>query len=177
MGATPSFDNWQFEGHVGIHAASEETELDYSDMQRCHTEFRSTFRARRWVPAFANSDRGLREVLASRMWCYVHGGAIRRAPERFVKNWKGLRRLVDAKVAQYRRKGCNFPAPVPVEIQAAICYRSWRLGQDSPTIAAALRLSPGMVRTTLFRIRVTAEKIGLPIGFSHHSKGQKWDMK
>jgi hypothetical protein len=175
--AEPHFDNWAFENHVTVHAVSQETHLDYRDMQRMSVVRHSTFRAGRYIPAFSMSDQSLRLVLASRMWTYVKGGRVRRVPERFLRNWKALRKLVDAKVKKLRRAGSHFPAPVSMEIQAAIAYRSWRLGENSPTIAAALHVSPFMVRTTLDRVRKTAEKIGLEIGFEHHSKGKRWNTK
>jgi len=176
----PRFDRWAFDNQRP-HAASQESSLDFTDLRSIHVENHATPRTRRWVPSFASSDQSLRLVLAWRAWRYVYSGTHKTLPRKFLTDYTALDKLATAKLKRCERRACHMPGAhfravhrcgSYLSLQAAIAYRSWRLGWDSPTIAQGLGVSPAMVRTTLSRLQATAELLGLPINVSHPSKGK-----
>jgi hypothetical protein len=60
-----------------------------------------------------------------------------------------------------------------LELQAAIAYRSWRLGQSSPIVAESVGMTAWAVRAVLNRLRVAARELGYDTGRAGHSAGKK----
>ena len=177
----PTFDRWSFDRRS--HAASEVSALDFTDLRTMQVENHAASRSRRWIPTFAASDESLRLVLLWRAWRYLHGGGVRKPlPEKFLTNYAALDELATARMKQrevraHSLSGAHFRAVHHcgsyMALQAAIAYRSWRLGWDSPAIANELHVSPVMVRVTLERLRRTADMLGLAVNISHLSKGMR----
>jgi hypothetical protein len=58
-----------------------------------------------------------------------------------------------------------------LELQAAIAFWAWRLGQESPTIATGVGLTPTNVRQALCRMKRIAFTLGFDTGAANHRRG------
>jgi DNA-binding CsgD family transcriptional regulator len=178
-----AYDNFQFE-KTRANTASAKSRLAFSDVHNMGVLTVKTFRAQRFIPPFANNIHQLRLVLCQRGWQFLGRNARGRVPEELIKRWSDLDKLVTEKFASgvsgvsdqfhaahvkaVRRAGSWM------SLQAAVCYRSWRLGMDSCTIAESLGISPQVVRVTLRRTMMTARKLGLDCSQPHWTnKGRR----
>jgi hypothetical protein len=160
--------------------------ISYEDLGRMESRRSSVpLRQRRWTPAFAASDDKLRRVLLHRAWMYLHGsGRPASAPD----DWKTINAAATKKGMEiFTRRFTNCPAHKRcesaahiaavkraggyLELQAALAYRAWRLGQDSIGIAEACGMSPQSVRVNLQRICEVARKLGYETFSRHYSFG------
>jgi hypothetical protein len=178
------FDDWQFQGRHQVLAVSAKSSLSFDDFDRSmSTRYRSEHRC--WLPPFALDNKKLRKVLLTRMWRYVHNGAPqpenidwhelnRIATERALKGHE-IRETAPAiqKQMQEQHKAAVCRAAGYLQLQAAIAWRSWRLGQDSVTVAESLGISPGAVRVILQRLRDIARELGFDVGPAHHTRRNK----
>jgi hypothetical protein len=162
------------------HPVSAESNIAYEDFSRMHRESHAA-RQSRWVPPFALNDKQLRRVLLVRCWRYVHN----QTPVPANLNWKELDRAATAHTLQPHAILPTSPlvqklmyashveavlrAGGYLEFQAAITYRSWRLGQDSVTVADSLGISPQCVRVNLQRLRDIGRMLGFDCGVPHPS--------
>lgn len=134
-----------------------------------------------FVPAFAFDDEKLRHVLRARAWRYVHQckpcpanwdyAAINSAATKKAKS--GYEIDADAPDIQHENHEKHIAAINRaggyMEIQAAIAFKSWRLGMPSPDVATDLGMSPWQVRQILRRLRAVAARLGYEVGKRHHS--------
>lgn len=157
--------------------------ISYEDFGRMESRRSSVpLRQRRWTPAFAASDDKLRRVLLHRAWMYLHGGRLASVPD----DWKTINAAATKKGMEiFTRRFTNCPAHKRcesaahlaavkqaggyLELQNALAYRAWRLGQDSVAIAESLGMSPQSVRVNLQRICEVARKLGYETFSRHYS--------
>jgi hypothetical protein len=161
--------------------------LAFEDYTRCQARTSSVpLRAKRWTPKFAASDEQLRKVLMRKAWTYLHNdsalpqGAIDWKAVNIAATAKALKQVPafyrncpthkrgesEAHVAAVRRAGGYL------ELQAAIAYRAWRLGQDSVAVGESLGMSPQSVRVNLQRMCEIARALGFETFQRHPSKGR-----
>jgi hypothetical protein len=178
------FDDWQFQNHYQTHPVSVESKLSFDDYGRSmSTAHRAEGRA--WVPPFATDGRQLKIVLLLRTWRFVHNGVPmprnldwhelnRIATERALKGHE-IRESAPAiqKQIQEQHKAAVCRAGGYLQLQAAIAWRSWRLGQDSVTVAESLGVSPSAVRINLSRIKDAARLLAFDVGPPHHTRQNK----
>jgi DNA-directed RNA polymerase specialized sigma24 family protein len=127
-----------------------------------------------YIPPFANDDQKLAQVLRERAWHFTHhlstpcpptlslvllnAAATQKAT---AESSKALRDVV-------KRTGGYM------ELQAAIAYKSWRLGIEAKEIAKELGISSSQVRQISRRLRAEAAKLGYDCGKRHHSLRNKF---
>jgi hypothetical protein len=163
------------------------TGLAFEDYERMSSRGSSIpLRHRRWTPAFAASDDKLRRVLLHRAWLYLHGSGKRNSEP---ADWKTINAAATKKAMEIFKtrftncpahKRCESAAHIAavkhaggyLELQAALAYRAWRLGQDSCGIAETLGMSPQGVRVNLQRICEVARKLGYDTFRRHYSFGR-----
>jgi hypothetical protein len=163
------------------------TGLAFEDYQRMSSRSSSVpLRHRRWTPAFAASNDKLRRVLLHRAWLYLHGSGKRNSAP---ADWKTINAAATKKAMEIFKtrftncpahKRCESAAHIAavkhaggyLELQAALAYRAWRLGQDSCGIAETLGMSPQGVRVNLQRICEVARKLGYETFRRHYSFGR-----
>jgi uncharacterized protein (DUF433 family) len=175
------FDHHQFEGH-GKYPVSATSGIAFSDYDRMHTESHKA-KPTAWVPPFALNDKQLQAVLLRRAWRYafhllpfpenVNREELNRAATG--KALKGYaikpgappvqHEMRDRHIAAVRRAGGYM------ELQAAIAFRAWRLGQDSVAVADSLGMTPWAVRVQLWRLRDVAKKLGFEVGRAGYTTG------
>src|SRR5262249_335586 len=188
------FDAFQFAGRRTRPVDAEYTlegwtsnGLAFEDYERMSSRSSSVpLRHRRWTPAFAASDEKLRRVLLCRGWLYLHGMAkLDSAPsDRETINAAATKKALEltkvsfsscsvqkraenkAHVAAVRRAGGYL------ELQSAIAYRAWRLGQNSVGVAEALGMTPMAVRVNLQRLCEVARRLGYDTFRRHFSFGR-----
>lgn len=184
------FDQYQFAGRRHRPVEAEFTQdgwtsngVAFEDFTRMTTVNSSVpRRAPRWTPAFAADTKKLRRVLLHRGRMYLYGNAAsprrawktinaaatRKALERlpvFFQNCPAHKRCEsEAHIAAVKRAGGYL------ELQAAIAYRAWRLGQDSVAIGESLGMSPQSVRVNLQRLCEIARHLGCETFPPHHSR-------
>lgn len=61
-----------------------------------------------------------------------------------------------------------------MEMLTAVAFRSWRLMEDSPTIAAEYGAQAVQIRVILHRLRAVAESLGFDCGKPHWNKGRRY---
>jgi hypothetical protein len=176
-----SFDHHQFESR-GVLPVSATTGIAFSDYGRMHTESRAQQFA--WVPPFANDAKQLQQVLLRRAWRFLHSDApmpenidrVKLNQTATAKALKGHEIATDAAVIQHRmhahHKMAVRRAGGYLELQAAIAYRAWRLGQNSPTVAESVGMTSWAVRAVLDRLRHCARELGYDTGRASHSAGK-----
>jgi hypothetical protein len=191
---TSAYDPWQFAARksfpVEAHYTAgeiESTGISFDDYSRMQTH-RHSSKPAAWVPPFAMNDSQLQKVLLMRAWKFVRGS--RRAvpkPESIDRDQinraataKGLRGYVirpDAPPIQHQAHAMHKEAVRRaggfLQLQAAIAFRSWRLGMDSVAVAETLGTTPQAVRAALWRFRDTAKRLGFDAGRAGHSAGTK----
>jgi len=167
--------------------ASSKSNLAFADIKNMHIVRRvGGFRAR-WTPAFASNDKQLLHVLVQRAWQYMHSTRSGKVPSKFLDSKEELQ-LRLAAVFEERKREWGKPgehghwnhevhkATVErlgyLELQTAVAYRSWRLGQTSTDIAANLGITPANVRTILYRICLVARKLGYKTFTRHPTTGR-----
>jgi hypothetical protein len=160
---------------------SADSHIAYEDFSRMHQEDHAA-RQSRWVPPFALNTSQLRRVLLVRCWRYVHN----QTPVPAILNWQELNRAATAhtlephkilvtspllqKLMYARHVEAVIRAGGYLAFQSAVAYRSWRLGQDSVTVAESLGVSPQCVRANLQRLRDIGRMLGFDCGVTHHSR-------
>jgi hypothetical protein len=176
-----SFDHHQFESR-GVLPVSATTGIAFSDYGRMHTEYRAQQFS--WVPPFANNTRQLQHVILRRAWRFLHCDIpmpedidrVKLNQEATAKALKGHEIAPDAAVIQHQmhahHKMAVRRAGGYMELQAAIAYRAWKLGQNSPMIADSVGMSPWAVRAVLNRLRHCARELGYDTGRCNHSAGK-----
>jgi len=166
------------------HPVSAESNIAYEDFSRMHRENHAT-RQSKWVPPFALNTSQLRRVLLVRCWRYLHN----HTPVPETLDWQEMKKAATAHTLQPHK---ILPASPLVqklmhaqhvatvikcggylEFSAAIAYRSWRLGQDSVTVAESLGVSPSAVRVNLSRLKDVARSLGFAVGPEHHTRKNK----
>jgi hypothetical protein len=181
--ATVHFDAWQFQGAYQISAASAETSLSFDDYRSMHTQHKAAGRC--WVPPFAFNERQLRKVLLLRAWRYL----VQHGPLPANVSWQKLneaattRALRGYEVRPSASKIQHLMCKRHIEavrraggylqLQNAVAFRSWRLGQNSVAVGDSLGISPCNVRATLQRLRDIARKLGFDVGSDHPSRGRR----
>ena len=164
------------------HPVSVNSRIAYEDFSRMHRENHAA-RQSRWVPPFALNTSQLRRVLLVRCWRYLHN----HTPVPETLDWQEMKKAATAhtlqphkilpasplvqKLMHARHVATVIKCGGYLEFSAAIAYRSWRLGQDSVTVAESLGVSPGTVRINLQRLRDIARQLGFDVGQPHHSRG------
>src|ERR1035437_6288635 len=130
-----SFDRHQFAGWQPGHGMKEMTTagFDYSDRGNIQ-RVRHVTRLRKWIPEWTSSDEKLRKVLLRRIQMHKHYSHV---------NMKAFR-LMQAEICAIHNDAVARAGSYAA-LQAAIAYRSWRLGWHSPDVAESLGVSPGMV--------------------------------
>lgn len=171
-----AFDKFQFQKR--IRAVSSESRISFSDFESMHIATHSTFRHKRYIPAFATDPAKLRKVVALAAWRYVHCGA--RMSDGLENNLPKLIRITDKKFARddakvIRKRARKLQRVIRarykavnnlqgrggwLKVKAAIAFRSWRLGETSPQVAAQLCMTPYSVRVVLYRLCEIAEQLG-----------------
>jgi hypothetical protein len=160
--------------------------IAFEDYERMSSRSSSVpLRHRRWTPAFAASNEKLQKVLKHRAWFYLHGclSAATQPGDWKTLNAAATKKALESKVsfrncsAHKRVENEAHMAAVKqaggyLELQAAIAYRAWRLGQDSCAIAETLGMSPQGVRVNLQRICEVARKLGYDTFSRHFSFGR-----
>jgi hypothetical protein len=176
------FDPYQFAGR-GRFPVSAATSIAFTDYQRMHTETHNVNPAA-WVPPFALNDKQLQKVLLLRAWRYTHKRGRPQEADRdkinadaTAKALKGnsvaadapaiQREMVKAHIAAVRKAGGYM------QLHAAISFRSWRLGLNSPEVAESLGMTPYAVRVALWRLRDAAKELGFDVGRVGHTAGTK----
>ncbi len=170
------------------------TRIDFGDYARMGTERHVARRHARWTPAFAANDVQLRKVIAQRLWNFIQGVGIGRndgsghVPDELVNDWQRLCRMADEVEEQRARRDISHLSTYQqqlirthresvkraggyAELQAAIAYRSWRLGQDSVAVGESLGMSPQSVRVNLQRMSEMARRLGFEVFPYHKSRG------
>jgi hypothetical protein len=182
------FDRCQFEGR-GAYPVNAKNGIAFEDYGRMHCQQRSTKPAA-WVPPFAMNDAQLQKVLLIRAWKYVHGGrkiipdivdSLNRDEINAAATVRALRGHTirpDAPARQHEahamhqesvRRAGGF-----LQLQAAIAFRSWRLGgMDSVAVAETLGTTPQAVRVVLWRMRDIAKLLGFDVGAAGYTAGMK----
>lgn len=188
-----NFDAFQFAGRRNQPVDAEYTQggwtsngIAFEDYARMSSRSSSVpLRHRRWTPAFAANNEKLQRVLKHRAWLYLHG-CLSAATQ--PGDWKTLNAAATKKALESKVSFSNCAAHKRVEneahmaavrraggylqLQSAIAYRAWRLGQDSCAIAETLGMSPMAIRVNLQRICEVARKIGYDTFRRHYSFGR-----
>lgn len=184
------FDPFQFAGRRSLPVHAEYTQdgwtsngISYEDFGRMSSIPSSvSLRHRRWTPAFAASDEKLRRVLLYRARRYVHAKpGITPDLDWKTINAAATKKTIEGYPAFFQNcpahKQCESVAHVVavkhaggyLELQAALAYHAWRLGQDSIAIAEALHMSPQSVRVNLQRLCDVARSLGYETFARHYS--------
>ncbi len=180
------FDRYQFDRRPN--AVSATTEISFDDYSRMGVQRLIGKRnGRRWTPRFAASDEQLRKVLTVAAYQYACGG---RMPVPANTSLDELKKLVTAMDLKKRVQSLEHYSDVQkrrhcrhlftnswngghLEVLAAIAYRSWRLGWDSPTVAQQLFMRPENVRIVLYRLCQVARKLGFETFVRHPARGKE----
>jgi hypothetical protein len=178
------FDNWQFQNHYQTRPASVESKLSFDDFNRSMSTARRA-EGRCWTPPFATDGRKLKQVLMLKTWRFIHNGAP--MPENL--DWHELNRVATARALrghEIRETAATIQKRMQAEhiaaiqragsylaFQVALVYRSWRLAQDSVTVAESLGISPSAVRINLSRLKDVARSLGFNVGPDHHTRKNK----
>jgi hypothetical protein len=141
------FDRWQFDNRKN-RPASAETCIAFEDYRRMGTQHRDDT-LKRNIPGFALNDKQLAAVIRERARGFEKSNRKAGIPETI-------------KCEAAIQKAGSYMALV-----CAIAYRSWRLERDSVTVAYELRVSPGVVRQHLFRMRHVAARLGFDSGLEN----------
>lgn len=167
------------------------TGISFQDYSRMQTEQRAPSRHGRYIPTFAANDEQLRQVIAQRIWIYLHnGGDHGKVPDELAKDWQRLCRMADefeekmaSRDISHMPKGQRELRQLHHEavkraggyaaLQSAIAYRSWRLRQYSVTVGVALGISPQNVRVSVQRMNDAARFLGFEVFPDHHTRGTK----
>lgn len=160
-----NFDRHQFAGWQPGHFSRDlmDAGLAREDRENIHTT-RQLTRLRKWIPEWTASDDKLRAVLSVRIKQHSHY-RMPRGPRGLTETQISL--IADHKAA-IKRAG-SYEA-----LQAAIAYRSFRLGWHSPAVAESLGVTAGMVRQCLARMRNLARELGFEENEPQHwSRGVK----
>lgn len=177
-----NFDNHQFAGRNN-YPASATTGIAFSDYARMHTQTHGA-KPTAFVPPFALNDKKLQRVLLHRAWKYAHGGATLPAQfDRDALNKAATARALngytisnDAASIQHEaiamHRAAIKRAGGYLEFQAAIAFRSWRLGMDSVAVAETVRITPQAVRQALWRMRNAAKQLGFEVGRAGYTAGK-----
>ena len=179
-----SFDNYQFEHPVYTNQARDDrgNGLDWAESRRCGVQPHLP-RCAMWTPPFVFSEEKLKHVLRVRAQRYIKHFSTTVAPE----DWQELNRVAtevalrghdirpDAPASQHNMAALHIAAVKRaggyLELQAAVAFRAWRLGQDSPTVANSVGLNPGAVRQILCRLKRIAQELGYETGAANHRRG------
>jgi hypothetical protein len=155
--------------------------VGFDDFSRMNVHNRSG-RHKKWTPAFAASPKKLRRVLLERGrlyisrghplsdWQTINAAATKRAlsPELFQNCPDHKRGEHEAHVTAVKRAGGYL------ELQAAIAYRAWLLGQNSIMVGESLGgMSPTTVRKNLHRLSEVARDLGYETFPRHHTYNRK----
>jgi hypothetical protein len=171
------FNQFQFE-KTYVNAVTKESGITFSDKERMHIERHIVRRHKRFIPVFATDPAKLRKVIALAAWRYAHAGA--QMPEDLQNNLPELLRITDEKFVRddakdIKKRACDREHLIRsryklvnnlqgkggyLKVKAAVCYRSWILGETSPQVAAQLCMSPQQVRIMLWRLCKIAEELG-----------------
>ena len=186
------FDAYQFAGRRSQPVNAEFTQsgwtsngVAFEDFTRMQSRSVSP-RHKRWTPAFAANDEKLRHVLLCRAWFYLHNSG---RPDCTPADWKKINAAATKKTmeifttsfakcpAHKRRESAAHVAAVKqaggyLELQAALVYHGWRLGEDSVTIGETLGMSPQAVRVNLQRLCEVARQLGYDTFRRHFSFGR-----
>lgn len=143
---------------------------DYSRMATITRRNEGYVHRRAGTPAWAYEIDKVRRVIAACVWRFTFQSRIP-LPETFARDWRSLKEAADR---EFERHANNLAGETEVralrkvvekcgglaEMYAAVLWRSWRLGEDSVTVAEALHMTPVAVRVRLQRIRMTAKRLG-----------------
>jgi hypothetical protein len=184
MSAAAHFDLYQFGGlRKANRPVSQESGIAFSDYERMQTHCAPKGRGD-WFPPFAFNEKQLQRVLLVKAWSYVNGCS--RAPETIdyaainaaatVKAVAGYGVRDEAPQVQREMQAAHITAVQRaggyLELQAAVAFRAWRLGQTSVEVAASLGITPFSVRVILQRLRDTARSLGFDVGAPHPTRGK-----
>ena len=159
--------------------------ISYEDLKSMHILDALELRSDRWTPPFCWNTRQLQRVLLIRAWRWGFGSKpLPAVLPPFA--------LVDAAATARSLRGANVKKDDPKQkamvesaraavrragtytaLQAAIAFRCWRLGQDSPTVGESLGITPQAVRASLQKIKDVAAELGYDVGEKHPTKGRK----
>ena len=175
------FDRCQFEGH-DAYPVSAKTRIAFEDYGRMQTASRRGYAP--WVPPFAMNDAQLQKVLLTSAWRYIHGPADPPTIDREEINQTATAKALlgytirpDAAAIQHQAHALHQEAVRRaggyLQLLAAIAFRSWRLGMDSPSVAETVGTTPNAVRVHLWRFRDIAKRLGFEVGRVGHTSGTK----
>lgn len=176
---TVHFDEFQFDGRRRVRAVSAETGISFQDYGRMHVSQRAEQRASRWRPPYIFSNQQLQRVLIAAAWQFVHyavpcpedlslAEAIRITDEKLTQmRSRDISQLPPAQQAIVMQHRATYEQAGPgahLKIHAAMLWRSYRLGQESTVVAAALGMTPWAVRRNLAKLKKLARKLGFEVG-------------
>jgi hypothetical protein len=182
------FDKHQFEHRVYSNDARDENGdgIDWAESRRVGVQEHKP-RCAKWTPPFVYDAEKLKKVLLVRAWQYVYG--------RFAFSddveWEDINLKATARALRYEHQvsktapliqheiaKCHVNAVKRaggyLELQAAIAFRAWRLGQDSVTVAESLGIPPTSVRQSLCRMKRIAFHLGYQTGAANHRRGPEY---
>ena len=156
MATQPRFDLYQFQSAVSK-LKPRDTHLDFHDRDRMHTVRREAGRAGgnvKETPEWALSDAEVRRVICFR----ISELARTPVPQTLVeiqKCEKKIRRIY-TRVKSANAVGVARAKKVGgyAALYAAMLYRTFRLCQDSVTVARSLGMTPVAVRQSLYRLKL-----------------------
>jgi hypothetical protein len=170
------FDEFQF-ACKRVKAVTAASGIAFSDFGRMHMGYRKplAFRAQ-FIPAFATDDKKFARVLGVAGWRYVHGCGCGKPQFPEGISLQELEALTTKKFGRHKGPGKQIDRHRFVyenggymRVHAALAFRSWRLGQTSPEIAEALRMTPQQVRITLHRLN----RIARGLGYETYDSGRR----
>jgi hypothetical protein len=158
--------------------------LSYDDIRYMHLLRAIDRRSDRWTPPFVWSPEKFKRVLLCRAWRYAHAtkpwpecidmAAVNKAAtERALRGPKigedaaEEQRVWAATHIDAIRRAGSFMA-----LESAICFKCWRLGSDSVTVAGEVGLTPGAVRQHLNRTLRIARELDFDCGQPHPTRGK-----
>jgi len=151
---------------------------DYKKMHRGHVAQRQP----RWIPPFALDDAKLQEVLARRLYRYVHLGRPYSPMPIALLDAMATQKCFNATIAPHCQQDIAAwkshvetvqRAGSYLAFQSAIAYRAWRLGHNSTQVAESLSIAPTTVRVILDRLKRIAQELGYDVGALNHRNGKK----
>lgn len=148
------FDRFQWDNRRA-RAVSAETRIDWNDYKGMGTENGAVLRHPRWIPAFASDNEKLKRVILARD--AIHALVV---TEHFYAECSTHLKAV-TRCGSYQA------------FLAGIAVRAWRLRQDCVAIAAAMEITPTVVRRHLSLMVNAARKLGFETFAPHPTCGAK----